>query len=86
MEVEQEIRDRLELEKVGLDEGRSLEISTDINMKHMKKKKLLFAGWERAKNENEILHKQKDYRKWQKLFHQYAYPLNKFKFKTAGGL
>lgn len=83
MEIDQEVRARLEIEKHGLDAGRELEIRTDINNKHSAKKKMLLAGWQRAKDENELIHKQKDYRKYQKLFHQYAYPLGNFKFRVG---
>jgi hypothetical protein len=83
MQIDDEIRDRLDLEKVGLDEARTLEIRTDINNKHLKKKKFLAAGYQRAKDENELIHKEKDYRKYQKMYNQYAYPLNNFKFKDG---
>jgi len=45
MEIDQEVRARLEIEKHGLDAGRELEIRTDINNKHSAKKKMLLAGW-----------------------------------------
>lgn len=45
MQIDDEVRDRLDLEKVGLDEARTLEIRTDINNKYMKKKRLLAAGY-----------------------------------------
>lgn len=45
MTVDEEIRARLEIEKIGLDAGRELEIRTDINNKYSAKKKLLLAGW-----------------------------------------
>ena len=45
MTIDEEIRTRLEIEKLGLDTGRELEIRTDINNKYSEKKKFLLAGW-----------------------------------------
>ncbi len=64
MQIDQETRDRIAIEKIGLEAGRELEIRTDIANKYAAKKKFLVAGWQRAKDENELLHKQKEYRKY----------------------
>lgn len=68
MQIDEQIRDQEELESVGLDDARKLEIRTDINRAHLQKKKLLMQGWQRAKDENELIHKEKDYRKYQKMY------------------
>ncbi len=81
MEIDAEIQARIELEKVGLDAARALEIKSDINLKHLEAKKRMVASWQQAKDECQYMYKQKKYRKYQKLFHQYAYPLNSFKFR-----
>jgi hypothetical protein len=41
MQIDEQIRDQEELESVGLDDARKLEIRTDINRAHLQKKKLL---------------------------------------------
>ena len=33
-------------------------------------------GYERAKTEELVLHKQKNYRKYEKLFEKYAFPID----------
>jgi hypothetical protein len=81
MEIDLEIQARLELEKVGLDAARALEIKTEINLKHLEAKRRMVASWQQAKDESQYMYKQKKYKKYQKLFHQYAYPLNSFKFR-----
>jgi hypothetical protein len=57
MEIDSEIKERLEFEKLGLDAGRELEIRTDIQNKHAAKKKLMVMAWQRSKDENELIHK-----------------------------
>lgn len=79
-QIDQEIRDRLAQEEIGLDAARELEIRTDIANKHAKTKKLLIAGWEQAKHEGEKVFRQKDERKYQRLYIKYAYPLQKYQF------
>ena len=37
-------------------------------------------GYERAKTEEEVHYKQKEYRKYEKMFKQYAYPINEVAF------
>ena len=37
---------------------------------------MLIRGYERAKFEEDVHHRQKDLRKYEKLFEQYAYPIN----------
>ena len=83
MQIDDEIRAREALEKVGLDDARRLEIRTDINNAHLKKKKFLMMGYQRTKDENELIQSQKEYRKYQKMYIQYAYPLNALKFKQG---
>ena len=41
------------------------------------------AGYERAKTEEMVLHKQKDYRKYEKMFEAYAFPINRFRVREA---
>jgi len=55
MQIDDEIRAREALEKVGLDDARRLEIRTDINNAHLKKKKFLMMGYQRTKDENELI-------------------------------
>lgn len=50
-----------------------------VENKHAVKKNILVAGYERAKTEEMVLHKQKDYRKYDKLFETYAFPINRFR-------
>lgn len=45
MQIDQETRERIAIEKIGLEAGRELEIRTDISNKYAAKKKLLLAGW-----------------------------------------
>ena len=40
-------------------------------------------GYERAKTEEQVHFKQKDYRKYEKLFENYAYPINDLTFDNA---
>ena len=83
MQIDDEIQTMCDRETIGLDDARRLEIRTEINIKYQPKKKLMMQGWQRAKDENEIVHRQKEYRKYQKLTMQMAYPLNSFKFKEG---
>ena len=68
-QISTEVSARLAEEKQSLDSARGAEINADIANKYAKKKAFLVTGWQRAKNEHEIHHKQKDYRKFQRLFH-----------------
>ena len=82
-QITQEVNARLVEENIELQSTRGAEINADISNKHSKTKAFLVGGWQRAKNEHEIHLKQKDYRKFQRLFHQYAYPLNSHRFKEG---
>lgn len=78
--IDSEVRERLDKEELGLDAARELEIRTDISNKHAKTKKMLMASWKQAKDESETVFRQKDQRKYQKLYIRYAYPLNRYAF------
>ena len=52
----------------------------EIDAKYAEKKKFLVMGYERAKSEETLHYKQKDYRKYERMFDLYAYPINLVKF------
>jgi len=66
---------------VGDGKSRALEIRSDIDVKYAAKKKFLLEAWDRAKIEGDVHEKQKDRKRYQKMYHQYAYPINGLKFK-----
>jgi hypothetical protein len=63
-----------------------LEVKQDINKKHADKKQFMFKKYVRARDENELVIKERDYRKYEKQLHNYAYPLNEFRFANDGEL
>ena len=62
------------------EQRRAKEIMAEIDNKYAEKKSILVKGYERAKTEEKVHYKQKDYRKYERLFETYAFPLNSLKF------
>ncbi len=52
----------------------------EVDDKYAEKKSILIAGYERAKYEEKLHFKQKDHRKYERLFLNYAYPINMLRF------
>ena len=52
----------------------------EVEDKYADKKQFLVKGYERAKLEEQIHYRQKDHRKYERLFEAYAYPINIVKF------
>ena len=40
-------------------------------------------GYERAKTEEMVLHKQKNYRKYERMFEKYAFPIDQYKMNQV---
>ena len=98
MQIDDEIAERLNLEgidqadkytegiakkKLTANMKRATQIVQEVEDKHAEKKRILVAGYERAKTEEIVIHKQKDYRKYEKLFEAYAFPVNRFKVQES---
>jgi hypothetical protein len=58
-------------------------VITQVEAKYAEKKRVMVMGYERAKTEEKVHYKQKDYRKYEKLFDLYAYPINTLKLEEA---
>ena len=52
----------------------------EVEDKYAEKKRILIMGYERAKTEEMVHYKQKDYRKYERMHIDYAYPINALKF------
>ena len=59
------------------------EIRAEISQKYAAKKKFLVEGYRRAILEDKIHEKQKDYKRYHRLFTKYAYPINDIKFEPG---
>ena len=55
----------------------------DVESKYAEKKQFLIRGYERAKFEEEVHYRQKDLRKYERMFENYAYPINATFFEEA---
>ena len=62
------------------DQKKAKVIIKQVEDKYQEKKLFLIRGYERAKTEEKVHYKQKDYRKYEKLFENYAYPINHLLF------
>ena len=69
--------------KLTGDQRRSREIAAMVEDKYAEKKQFLVRGYERAKTEESVHLKQKDHRKYEKMFEIYAYPINFLKLKQS---
>ena len=56
-------------------------LKQNIENKYANQKSLLIAGYERAKTEAMVHQKQKNYNRYKKYFHQYAYPIGAMKIR-----
>ncbi len=61
------------------EQRRARDVMADVDVKYAEKKRILVMGYERAKTEEQVHYKQKDYRKYERLFERYAYPINSLK-------
>ena len=59
--------------------SRAEEVTQQVEQKYENQKQLLLQGYDRALTENQIHNKQKDYRRYKRLFQSYAYPIHAFK-------
>lgn len=62
------------------DQKKAKAIMAEVDAKYAEKKKFLVMGYERAKSEEQLHYKQRDYRKYERMFELYAYPINLAKF------
>jgi len=62
---------------------RASEIASDINNRYSSKKKFLLERWRQCKEENELVSKQRNYKKYTKMYLSYAFPLNQFVMNQA---
>jgi len=62
------------------DQKKAKEIISQVEDKYVSQKEVLVRGYERAKTEESVHYKQKDYRKYERMFENYAYPLDAVRF------
>ena len=64
------------------DQKQAKQVYQAVEDKYASKKEILVMGYERARTEEEVHYKQKDYRKYDRMFQTYAYPINEIKFDS----
>lgn len=62
------------------DMKRAQQIVEEVEGKYQSRKMFLLEGYERAKTEEIVHYKQKDYKKYERAFFNFTYPLNTFTF------
>ena len=82
-QIDQEIADRLSPNDQNPKSKAAKAIIQEVEDKYAEKKRVLVRGYERAKTEEIVLHKQKDYRKYEKAFESYAFPINQFRISES---
>ena len=63
-----------------VEQKQARKIMKEIDDKYAEKKQMLIDGYERAKYEEKLHFKQKDHRRYERMFQSYAYPINLFAF------
>ena len=63
------------------DQKKAKNVIKKVEDKYAAKKQMLVMGYERAVTEERVHGKQKNYRKYERMYEQYAYPINLLKFE-----
>lgn len=91
-EIDVEFLEKLEVEgledfdmntskkKLTPSQRRVLALRNEVEDKYADKKKILLEGYERARFEEKVHHREKHLRKYEKMFERYAYPINATRF------
>lgn len=77
----EDIESNIPKKQMTAEQKQARNIISSVEDKYADKKRTLVMGYERAKTEELVHYKQKDFRKYERLFNAYAYPINSMKFE-----
>ena len=76
----EDVDESLTKKQLTPEQKKARSIIAKVEDKYADKKQFLVRGYERAKFEEQVHFRQKDFRKYERLFEAYAYPINIVKF------
>ena len=76
----EDVDESLTKKQLTPEQKKARSIIAKVEDKYAEKKQFLVRGYERAKFEEQVHLRQKDFRKYERLFEAYAYPINIVKF------
>ena len=75
----EDVNDDVPKKMLTADQKKARSIMKQVDDKYADKKRILIMGYERAKYEEKLHYKQKDHRKYERLFDNYAYPISSYR-------